>query len=50
MTAITCLERNGTDGAIDSRSRASANDYADAISIVQMTTRISFHNFLVWFD
>src|SRR5262249_52880358 len=32
MTAITCLEGDGTDGAVDPRSRPSANDYPNTIS------------------
>ena len=38
MTAITGLKSDGTDGAIDSRRRPSANDYADAISSRRITT------------
>jgi hypothetical protein len=38
MTAITCLKGDGADGAIDSRSRSSANDYTDSISSRRNTT------------
>jgi hypothetical protein len=37
MTAITCLKGDGTDGAIDPRSRSPANDYTDSISSRRMT-------------
>jgi hypothetical protein len=37
MTAITCLKGDGTDGAIDPRSRSPANDYTDSISGRRMT-------------
>jgi hypothetical protein len=38
MTAITCLKGYGTDGAIDSRSGPTANDYTDSISGRRITT------------
>jgi hypothetical protein len=38
MTAITGLKSDGTDGAIDSRSGPTANDYTDSISSRRMTT------------
>src|SRR5215471_6418632 len=49
MTTITCLEGDGADGAVDPRSRPSANNYSNTISGRSISAWIIIHNSPSWY-